>query len=145
MVYPALLPLMRTPRLPVVDWTDAPADLNGFVRFAERRNLFSALVPSHFNCPLAVFTREFLFPAARWQNDFTQACHLLPTQQLFSLTGPNGFPSLWPEKGKRCTDRNVRFNLNTRRWTKPRSSDILNFILCVGQKVLFWRYSSALS
>ena len=24
MVYPALLPLMRTPRLSVVDWTDAP-------------------------------------------------------------------------------------------------------------------------
>jgi hypothetical protein len=24
MVYPALLPLMRTPRLPVVDWTEAP-------------------------------------------------------------------------------------------------------------------------
>jgi hypothetical protein len=24
MVYPALLPLMRTPRLPVADWTDAP-------------------------------------------------------------------------------------------------------------------------
>jgi len=42
MVYPALLPLMRTPRLPVVDWTDAPADLNGLVRFAERRNLVSA-------------------------------------------------------------------------------------------------------
>ena len=35
MVYPELLPLMRTPRLPVVDWTDAPADLNGLVRFAE--------------------------------------------------------------------------------------------------------------
>jgi hypothetical protein len=32
--------LMRTPRLPVVDWTDAPADLNGLVRFAERRNWF---------------------------------------------------------------------------------------------------------
>jgi hypothetical protein len=47
MVYPALLPLMRTPRLPVVDRTDAPADLNGFVRFAERRNLVSACVPSH--------------------------------------------------------------------------------------------------
>ena len=44
MVYPALLPLlplMRTPRLPVVDWTDAPTDLNGLVRFAERRNLVS--------------------------------------------------------------------------------------------------------
>ena len=48
MVYPALLPLMRTPRLPIVDWTDAPADLNGLVRFAERQNLVSARVPSHF-------------------------------------------------------------------------------------------------
>jgi len=35
-VHPTLLPLMRTPRLPAVDWTDAPADLNGLVRFAER-------------------------------------------------------------------------------------------------------------
>jgi hypothetical protein len=39
MVYTALLPLMRTPRLPVVDWTYASADLNGLVRFAERQNL----------------------------------------------------------------------------------------------------------
>ena len=54
MVYPALLPLMRTPRLPVVDWTDTPADLNGFVRFAERRNLVSARVPSHFKRSLPV-------------------------------------------------------------------------------------------
>jgi hypothetical protein len=52
MVYPALLPLMRTPRLPVVDWTDAPADLHVFVRFAEGRNLVSARVPSHFSWPL---------------------------------------------------------------------------------------------
>jgi hypothetical protein len=52
MMYPALLPLMSTPRLPVVDWTDAPADLNGLVRFAERRNIFSARVPSRFNWPL---------------------------------------------------------------------------------------------
>jgi len=52
MVYPALLPLMRTRRLPVVDSTDAPTDLNGLVRFAERRNLVSARVPSHFNWPL---------------------------------------------------------------------------------------------
>jgi len=34
MVYPALLPLMRTPRLPVVDKIDA--DLNGLVRFARK-------------------------------------------------------------------------------------------------------------
>jgi hypothetical protein len=39
---------MRTPRLPAVDWTDAPADLNGLVRFAERRNMVSVHVPSHF-------------------------------------------------------------------------------------------------
>ena len=47
-MYPALLPPMRTSRLPVVDLTDAPADLNGLVRFAERRNLVSARVSSHF-------------------------------------------------------------------------------------------------
>jgi len=52
MVYPVLLPLMRTPRLPVVYWNDAPADLNGLVPFAERRNLVSAHVPSHFYWPL---------------------------------------------------------------------------------------------
>ena len=45
--------LMPTPRLPAVDWTDAPTtDLNGLVRFAERRNLVSARVPSRFNWPL---------------------------------------------------------------------------------------------
>ena len=32
-------PLMRTTRLPAVNGTDAPANLNGLVRFAERRNL----------------------------------------------------------------------------------------------------------
>ena len=39
--------LMRTSRMPVVDWTDGPADLNALVRFAERRNMVSARVPSH--------------------------------------------------------------------------------------------------
>jgi len=48
MVYPTLLTLMRTPRLPAVDWTDAPADLNGLVRFGEKRNLVSGRVPSRF-------------------------------------------------------------------------------------------------
>jgi hypothetical protein len=43
---------MRTPRMPVVDWTDAPGDLNGLVRFSERRNLVSARVPLLFNWPL---------------------------------------------------------------------------------------------
>ena len=35
-VYPALLTLMRTPRLPAVEWTDSPADLNGLVRLGGR-------------------------------------------------------------------------------------------------------------
>jgi hypothetical protein len=48
MVYPALLPLMRTPRLPAVERTDAPVDSNGLVRFAERPNRVSARVPSRF-------------------------------------------------------------------------------------------------
>jgi len=52
-VYPALLTLMRTPRLPAVDWTDAPADLNGPVRFSEKQNLVSARVPSRFKCTIA--------------------------------------------------------------------------------------------
>ena len=51
-LYPALLTLMRTPRLSAVDWTDAPADLNGLVRFGERRNLVSARVPSCFKSSL---------------------------------------------------------------------------------------------
>jgi len=57
MVYPPLLLLMRTPRLPVVDWTDAPSDLNRLVRFAERRNVVSARVPSHFKRSLTKIIR----------------------------------------------------------------------------------------
>ena len=52
MVCLELLPLMRTTRLPAVDRTDVLADLNGLVRFAERRNLVSVRVPSHFKWPL---------------------------------------------------------------------------------------------
>jgi len=46
-------------RLPVFDWTDAPADLNGLVRFAERRILVSARVPSHF--------KRSLHPKVGWR------------------------------------------------------------------------------
>jgi hypothetical protein len=62
MVYPALLPLIRTPRLPAVDWTDAPADLNGLVRFGERRNLVSVRVPSRFRRTLPQFHHENFLP-----------------------------------------------------------------------------------
>ena len=76
MVYPALLPLMRTPRLPVVDSTDATADLNGLVRFAERRNLVSARVPSHFQLASTLFRFT-----AHWQREFQQCamCACLST------------------------------------------------------------------
>ena len=56
MVFPALLPLMRTPRQPVVDWIDAPADLNGLVRFPERRNLVSAMFTITFQLASAEFS-----------------------------------------------------------------------------------------
>jgi hypothetical protein len=46
--YPALLMLMHTPRLPAVNWTDAPTNLNGLVCFGKTRNLVSAWVPSRF-------------------------------------------------------------------------------------------------
>jgi len=49
---------MRTPRLPVVDWTEASADLNGLVPFAKRRNLVSARVPSHFKRTLLHFADQ---------------------------------------------------------------------------------------
>jgi len=53
MVYPALLPLMvhTSAASSRLNWRP-PADLNGLVRLAERRNLVSARVPSHFNWPL---------------------------------------------------------------------------------------------
>jgi len=57
-VYPALLPLMRTTRLSVVDRTDAPADLNGLVLFVERRNLVSARVSSHLKRSLPSVVRN---------------------------------------------------------------------------------------
>jgi len=50
---------MCTPRLPVVGWTDAPADLNGLFRFAERRNMVSECLPSHFKSSLQVNTHIF--------------------------------------------------------------------------------------
>ena len=37
-----------------------PADLNGLVRFAERRNMVCARVPSHFNWPLLNYITSLL-------------------------------------------------------------------------------------
>ena len=51
----SLASFIRTPRLPVVDWTDPPADLNGLVRFAERPILVSARVPSRSDSAILYF------------------------------------------------------------------------------------------
>jgi len=59
-VYPTLLKLMCTPRLPAVDWTDAPTNLNGLVRFGERRNLVSAHVPSRSARAILNFSTKML-------------------------------------------------------------------------------------
>ena len=82
-MYPALLPLMRTPRLPVVDLTDAPADLNGLVRFAERRNLVSAHVPSHFKRSIPIVEKIGLAPRPVWIGSENLASH------LDSIPGPS--------------------------------------------------------
>ena len=47
-------PLIRTPRLPAVDWTDTPADLNRLVHFSERPNLVSSRVLSRFKRALLI-------------------------------------------------------------------------------------------
>jgi len=112
MVYPAILPLMRAPRLPVVDRTDAPADLNGHVNFAERRNLVSARVPSHFNwlllqnqSTLTKFVKHFVIQTksyeifkpirqgnhARWFSEDNRSCKRVVVRFLSvkSVAGPN--------------------------------------------------------
>jgi hypothetical protein len=73
-LYPALLPLMRTPRLPVVERTDVPSDLNGLVRFGERRILVSARVPSRFkrSLPLTIDGAAWTL-TADWEAESVEA------------------------------------------------------------------------
>jgi len=112
-VYPALLPLMRTPRLPAADWTDTRADINGLVRFAGRPNMVSARVPSHsvFTLPDCIaLGHTFLFPA-QWTTEksffdygrgkiFTLLhnvhCGSGPEEPLFSWYQCTFVPGPWP-------------------------------------------------
>jgi hypothetical protein len=72
-MYPALLPLMLTPQLPVVNCTDAPRLFKWTcLRFTERRNLVSAHAPSHFKHSLHI---EALWVVANakynnWYHDY---------------------------------------------------------------------------
>jgi len=62
---------MRTPRLPVVDRFDAPADFNGLVRFAERPNVVSARVPS-------LFRRSVPYRVPWWESALAAMCKVCP-------------------------------------------------------------------
>jgi hypothetical protein len=55
---------MRTPRLPAVDWTESPADLNGLVRLGERRKVVSSRVPSGFKRSLRHAYLSYIVTAA---------------------------------------------------------------------------------
>jgi hypothetical protein len=88
--------------------TDAPADLNGLVRFTERGNLVSARVPSHFNWPLSIeklpkclstettrgnFTHT-MRKKTQWQWETSPNCQLSVTVKI-SLPGGRSYDKQW--------------------------------------------------
>ena len=83
-----VIPLMRTPRLPVVDWTDALADLNGLVRFGERRNLVSARVPSRFKSSLLSVHDRFFF----WREKYRRKNIKWTCSDVIKIGGLCDFP-----------------------------------------------------
>jgi hypothetical protein len=86
LVYPALLPLMRTPRLPVVNWTDAPANLNGLVRFAEIPNLVSTRVPSYFKRSLLHYYTDGILLYKTFSTSYTFTNMNVPQNNEISLS-----------------------------------------------------------
>ena len=121
MVYPALIPLMRAPRLPVVEWTDAPSDLNGLVILAERGNLVSARVSSHFNRSLPILCRKLL-PASHQYETLEQihptACSHIPNSTgLSHMNIPHThYNTQWYSLLEHKTsfhDKNWKVNCNT--------------------------------
>ena len=69
MVYPALLPLMRTPRLPAVDWTVAPTGRFKWIcPFVEA----SWNVVVHPQKPDFVFRRNARVHLNRWRRQFSR-------------------------------------------------------------------------
>jgi hypothetical protein len=85
MVYPALLPLIRTPRLPVVDWSDAPR------RFKWTRP-FRRKTKSVF-CAYAI---TFQFAFTRWSKAWLTFCYCQVKGLRFLLANrPGVLCSLW--------------------------------------------------
>jgi len=146
MVYPALLPLMRTPRLLVADWTDAPADLNGLVRFAERRNLVSVRVPSHLNWPLRL--REISDLAAVYFEAFTllgcDAVCVVPTfrdSTFFQSSRVDQSWTGWTESSVYNYQHKLRTHPRRRSWWHPKTGWRTNFVPCLGAKARFLSFN----
>jgi len=87
--YPALLKLMRTTRLPAVDWTDAPTNLNRLVRFGERRNLVSPRVPSR---SARAITQLSLYSLVR---TLTRPHYMFQQEQFTQMTSWTVTPSVF--------------------------------------------------
>ena len=87
-VYLAVIMLMRTPRLPAVDWTDVPTDMNVLVSFSERRNLVSVCVPSDFKRTLqqTVAVLCYLFLCNYWPWTTTTATTTITTTFIYAHT-----------------------------------------------------------
>ena len=122
MLYPALLPLMRTPRLPVVDLTDAPVGVNGLVLFAERRNMVSARVPSHFKRSLQHFLQMGLLLTPLYINVFSR-CYV-------SNIETKNNPGLGPFKGRQsgpCSQFRARNQL----WSLSLCATRTSMVACV--------------
>ena len=66
MVYPALLPLMRTPRLPVVDWTDAPRRVKWTLPFRRKTKYCFCACAITFQLPS---TNHYVKKTFSWFND----------------------------------------------------------------------------
>ena len=115
MVYPALLPLlplMGTPRLPVVDWTDSPAVLNGLVHFPEKPNLISARVSSRFKRALAHGDAREGKWKGNWRMEWVASTlHTTSEHGVSSITTADAHTSA---AGSRLNWRPRRF-----KWTRP--------------------------
>ena len=93
-------PLIRIPRLPAVDWTDSPADLNGLVHLSDRPNLVSTRVPSRFKraIPLNAVFRKW--QAAHRRGTMCVHVHRVSSPcRPVTIFGPT--PPQLPHQGKR--------------------------------------------
>jgi hypothetical protein len=71
--------LTRTPRLPAVDSTVAPAESHGLVRFAERQNLVAGRVSSNLQLQYTKIARII----SSWWQPIYVLIHCLPLRPIY--------------------------------------------------------------